>query len=242
MDARLDKYLTNDNRVQVVLKLAHDTIERLQRTGTSLSEKNIERIRKLESRLREDNVHIWEPPLTKFKNEDPTPFLQYGILFCELLEGKLLPAKANILRGAFFLNPMIDYLATIIPNGEMGGAGMRMWVTAQEIIDPSIFWISENNKNCRVNKYKDAIFSCYGIPDLVISVKAEWRDEAYEFARLELYELPEYWFIDPDAQTIYVYRHDGTKLAPFGIFRQGDTFTSKVLDDKTVEASLFLQV
>ena len=86
---------------------------------------------------------------------------------------------------------------------------------------------------CMSNEHKDRITERYwGVPDLVMEIlseSTEGQDRAVKFYEYREAGVPEYWIVDPSAQTIEVFILDQEKYKLSGKWGTGEVAHSKVL-------------
>ncbi|HEV8238983.1 MAG TPA: Uma2 family endonuclease [Thermoanaerobaculia bacterium] len=81
--------------------------------------------------------------------------------------------------------------------------------------------------------------NCQGAPDLLVEVlspSGRKRDEVIKRDRYEKTGVAEYWLVDPDAETVKVFRRDGERYGRPELLslHQGDSLTTALLPDLVI--------
>jgi Uma2 family endonuclease len=71
----------------------------------------------------------------------------------------------------------------------------------------------------------------------VVSPDDPERDTVEKVADYAEASIPEYWIVDPEAETVTVLALQGAAYATHGVFRRGDVATSVLLSDFTAGVS-----
>jgi len=245
VDAKLEEFVIDDDRLQIMLQLTQNTIQRLKSFGKAIKPEQIKHLGNLN--FVPDEQYQLLDPIDHFGDADPVILWQAGTLFSELLQGTLAPAKERLF-SYYRPVPIIDYLATLIPNGEIGSAGNRVKLDQQgekQIwINPDVYWVSEQNPKARLTHHEQSLGICEGMPDLAIDVypKAPWIKEKITFELHEQYGLKEHWYIDDKEHSITIRRLVDGKLVVVETLHAGEQFTSYVLDGKVVQVDKLLRM
>jgi len=97
-----------------------------------------------------------------------------------------------------------------------------------DIVEPDVLFVS----NARAHLITKT--NLRGAPDLVIEVLSEAHrreDEILKKRRYELFGVLEYWIVDPELETVKIYRRSGEVFAPAAITgtEDGGTITTPLL-------------
>lgn len=100
-------------------------------------------------------------------------------------------------------------------------------------VQPDLLFVRDERRMIVREKYVD------GAPDLVIEVlsPSNWEDDRN--VKFDVYAragVPEYWIVDPMAETVEVFVLDGEAYALLGRFATQDGVQSRVLDGLTLAA------
>lgn len=155
----------------------------------------------------------------------------------ELIDGEIFVAPSPETGHQITSARSYDVVKALAPGGIVLYAPLDVYLSENDIVQPDVLWISPESKCTIERKYLS------GAPDLIIEIlspSTALRDKRAKFRLYEKYGVKEYWIIDPSARFIEVWGHDGEKFTLHGLFGEGETFVSKVLGEKVVEAlSLF---
>ena len=109
----------------------------------------------------------------------------------------------------------------------------------ENIPEPDIFWVSGPDSKCKLgdNGYY------YGAPDRVIEIlspSSVRRGRRTKFALYQRHGVREYWLVDPEAESIEVWRLEGQQFVRVGVFGVDQTFVSSVLFGLTINVKAAL--
>jgi len=166
-------------------------------------------------------------------------FLQLpeSLTLTELIDGELIMAPAPVPKHQLTSAHLYDTVKAIAPGGTIIFAPIDVYFTETDVVQPDLLWIAPEGQ-CKIGeKYLS------GAPDLIVEVlspSTALRDKQGKFRLYEKHGVREYWIIEPTAQYIEVWVRADEKFTLHGVFGAGETFTSIVLGQKTVEvASIF---
>lgn len=148
----------------------------------------------------------------------------------EILEGDLAVSPSpnrkhqNAIRrlSSFFIQ------AESQSHGEWYPAPFDVVLDKHNVVEPDLLFIRQD----RLDIITDA--NVQGVPDLVVEVlspSTQDRDlgvKAHVYAR---FQIPEYWLVDPDAETLTIYRLAAEGYQLIGTFRIGDSVVSPLFPD-----------
>jgi Uma2 family endonuclease len=82
-----------------------------------------------------------------------------------------------------------------------------------DVVEPDIIFVSDARKQIITD------VNIKGVPDLVVEIlspSSRAYDEVVKFKRYAAMGIPEYWIVDPESETVKIYRHtsSGYALAP----------------------------
>lgn len=103
----------------------------------------------------------------------------------------------------------------------------------EDVVQPDVFWTTGEGSLCQ----EGADGWYHGAPDLVVEVlspSTQKRDRGVKFDLYEQHGTREYWLIDPDNQTVEVYRRETDHLRRIGLFDQAQTFAFGLLREVTI--------
>jgi Uma2 family endonuclease len=115
------------------------------------------------------------------------------------------------------------------PIGEVFYAPFDVVLSRFDVVEPDLLYMSRE-RAAQVLTSKNT----QGAPELVIEIASPGTRKRDETIKRRLYErmaVAEYWVVDPDVDTIRVYRHDGARYTrPLELSREaGDILTTSLL-------------
>jgi Uma2 family endonuclease len=152
----------------------------------------------------------------------------------ELIDGELIVSPTPIPKHQRVSGRSFILLEKLIPNGELFYAPMEVYFDDENIPQPDILWIAANSR-CVVGEKR-----LEGPPDLIVEIfspSTTKRDRREKFNLYERFGVREYWMVDPVGQYVEVYTLADNHYGKLGLYGPGETFTSPVLDNKTVDVS-----
>lgn len=125
------------------------------------------------------------------------------------------------------------------PLGEAFAAPFDVILSDEDIVEPDLLFVSADRRAIITDK------NVRGAPDLVIEILSETTRKTDEIIKRKLYErygVAEYWIVDPDLETVKVYRmtdHGYVRAAELSR-EAGDQLATPLLPDFAVSlAELF---
>lgn len=121
----------------------------------------------------------------------------------------------------FFLSTLLGAFARKI-GGKVLFAPLRLRLWPNKIREPDLLFLASATDPRRQNAYWTGA-------DLVIEVVSPddpQRDLVTKRSEYAQAGIPEYWIVDPQAETITVLRLDGAAYVEHGVFRRGEIATS----------------
>jgi Uma2 family endonuclease len=94
------------------------------------------------------------------------------------------------------------------------------------VVQPDIIVMCDTNKVDSKGKYK-------GVPTLVVEVlspSTRTKDMNKKFELFRMTGVLEYWMVDVEKKTIYVYRFEENSVVDYKVFANVDTAESSVFD------------
>lgn len=87
---------------------------------------------------------------------------------------------------------------------------MDVKLAASDVVEPDVSYLSNERARLKTSK------NIAGAPDLVVEVLSESNrrhDEIDKRKRYELHGVLEYWIVDPELDSVKIYRRAGDKFA-----------------------------
>lgn len=115
-------------------------------------------------------------------------------------------------------------------------APLDVELTPNDIVQPDVFVL------LNASRHKLGERHITGIPDLVIEVVSPGSSTYDRYKKNVLYArtgVPEYWIVDPDAQTVEVLHLSSDEYSSQGVFRGSATLPSHIVPGLTTSAEQF---
>lgn len=110
--------------------------------------------------------------------------------------------------------------------GQVLASRCGVYFSETHFVEPDVVFLTADHVGRIMEPYLRAA------PDLVVEVSSPTTRRQDILTKRGLYEehgVPEYWFVDLEADRIEVYRHDGTGYPAPEIFGRGTTLTPELL-------------
>jgi Uma2 family endonuclease len=168
------------------------------------------------------------PATYRLTFEDWLHFPDDGKLY-EILGGELFVSPTPSWRHQLILTELLFRLRNYLGQGSRGRvasapAGVRL--SDEDIVEPDLVVILEEHRD-RIDESSVA-----GTPDLVVEILSPGtagRDLGVKRALYEQAGVPEYWIVDPQAETIQVLALARDAYREAALCRRGDTLLSPLL-------------
>ena len=148
--------------------------------------------------------------------------------YLELSEGRLIMPPHPTRSHQAALEALYVRIRAFVGERNLGEVHVaplpvRLW--PGKIREPDIFFISAEHRD-RIGE------KVCGVPDLVVEVISPGTrevDRGEKFAEYAKAGVREYWIVDPEKRTVEVFALRGHVYEPLGIFREGETARSALL-------------
>ena len=156
----------------------------------------------------------------------------------ELLDGELIMAAAPNMKHQSIQFKVGLQVGTFAKDGDIGwvfNPPTDVMLSDNDVVQPDLIFVSREREHI----ITDA--NIQGAPDLVVEILSpstasrDWRD------KLDLYErhgVAEYWLVDPVSEIVWVFRLVDGALAQVGMYGEGDTLTSPLLEGFALDLGL----
>ena len=129
----------------------------------------------------------------------------------ELIDGEHFVSPAPHLRHQRVLQRLFYEIETFLRQsllGEVFVAPADVVFTRFDVVEPDLLYVSRSRAD---------ILGAYvkGAPDLVIEILSPSNRRYDEVTKRDLYDrtgVPEYWLVDPEAETVKVFRREGERF------------------------------
>lgn len=142
----------------------------------------------------------------------------------EILDGEHYVSAAPYLRHQTVLGELYAALHAFLKvnrSGRLFVAPADVLLSRHDIVEPDLVYVSNERLDILTEK------NIQGAPDLVVEVlsgSTKKVDQGIKLERYERFGVQEYWLVDPDRNTITVYRSDGER------FQRTDVLSAEAKD------------
>jgi Uma2 family endonuclease len=147
----------------------------------------------------------------------------------QVIDGDLIMSPAPTTRHQRILMDILLALGGFVKShrrGEVLCAPLDIILSEDNIVQPDIVYISSKRRGI---VFREGI---RGAPDLCVEILSPSNRDLDLNAKRLLYArfgLPELWLVDPDADTLQIFRLQENHQAPLKVFGANDTLTSRLL-------------
>ena len=146
----------------------------------------------------------------------------------ELINGEIIVAPSPVDPHQEAVGSLYITLANQIKSGKWRVAPMDVYLDETNVVQPDIFWVSDENPRCYLfdRKY------WHGAPDFVIEILSPGttrQDRDVKYALYEKHGVREYWIVDANELYIEVYVLRDGRFERLNVFGLGEQLTSPVL-------------
>jgi Uma2 family endonuclease len=167
----------------------------------------------------------------KYTYEDLQTFPEGDGKRYEIIDGDLLVTPSPMTRHQRVLGNFHWWVRSYLeeaPIGEVFFAPFDVVLSDVNVVEPDLLFLS----NARLDRLTQK--NAQGAPDLVVEVLSESTRRTDAVRKRKLYErvdVLEYWIVDPELETVKVYRKAGDRFArPIELSSEaGDTLTTPLL-------------
>lgn len=157
----------------------------------------------------------------------------------ELIDGEVIVAPAPVDKHQEAIGNLYFNLRMLKLPGEWRLAPSDVYLDDLNVVQPDLFWVSDENPNCHlIENY------WHGAPDLVIEILSPGTTRRDRDAKYSLYErtgVREYWIVDAQELYIEVYGLQDGKFTRQGLYGLGDSFVTSVLNGITLSVDTLLK-
>ncbi|HVU15084.1 MAG TPA: Uma2 family endonuclease [Phototrophicaceae bacterium] len=146
----------------------------------------------------------------------------------ELINEEIIVAPSPVDPHQEAAGSLYMRLARQVKSGKWRFAPMDVYLDEANVVQPDIFWVSDDNPNCHLadGKY------WRGAPDFVVEILSPGttrQDRHVKYALYEKHGVREYWIVDAAELYIEVYALRDGRFERLGVFGLGEPLKSSVL-------------
>jgi Uma2 family endonuclease len=163
-------------------------------------------------------------PKTRYTYEDLQKFPEDNFRR-ELIDGDLIVTAAPATRHQRVVMKLSGRLFAYCEanGGEVLPAPLDVYFSKENVVEPDVIYVREENRR----RFEEKLFRA--APDLVVEVSSPSTRRLELVRKRELYErfgVPEYWYVDLDADRVEVYRLEGEQYRLPELKVRGDALES----------------
>jgi Uma2 family endonuclease len=178
------------------------------------------------------------PHHVKFTYEDYLLFPEDGKRH-ELIDGEHFMTPAPNTKHQEISRNLLLVIGIFLENhpiGKIFDAPYDVLLSDLDVVQPDLLFISSGRSSIITEK------NVQGPPDLVIEILSDSTRKTDEVIKRKLYErngIPEYWIVDPELETVKIYRMSDQGYARTAEYSKenGDTLTTPLLPDLQIHLS-----
>jgi len=164
----------------------------------------------------------------KFTYQDYIHFPDNGKRY-QIINGEVYMSPAPVpyhQRIIIKLSKILDEFVAKHNLGIVFIAPCDILLSDEDIVQPDIFFISNENLNIIKEKYIE------GVPDLTIEITSTYTKKLDKLLKKRLYEtyqVKEYWVVDVEKKTLQRFAHRGRSYEEIGSYKVGDIVESNLI-------------
>jgi len=158
----------------------------------------------------------------------------------ELIDGEVvvgmppIPKHQDVVRDILFLFTGFARKK----GGKTYASPIEVYLDEHNVYEPDVLYLREETQ-CEVGEKR-----LTGPPDLVVEVlspRTAKYDRQQKYEAYEKHGVHEYWIVDALHETVEVWVQTDGKFERQGVYTEGDSFTSKVLEETIDIAKIFMK-
>lgn len=159
----------------------------------------------------------------------------------EIIDGEHYVTPAASTQHQRVVLRIVVPLANFVNDHDLGEVFVAPYDTVLsnvDIVQPDILFISTEHMHLITKA------NLQGAPDLVVEVLSTSNrkyDETVKRQRYDIFGVAEYWIVHPDEHWLRIYRRRESGLATVAELRVGDTLTTPLLPDFSLEVDLIFE-
>ncbi|HEV2720656.1 MAG TPA: Uma2 family endonuclease [Thermoanaerobaculia bacterium] len=155
----------------------------------------------------------------------------------EIFDGELFVSPSPFTRHQRIVGRLFLAISNYVeehPIGEVFVSPLDTVFSIDNVCDPDVLFVSHERSSIVTKKH------LHGSPDFVVEVLSEFNrknDEVRKLAIYERFDVTEYWIVDPEKNTIRVFRRNGKALPLVNELAAsaGDVATTPIFPGLTIE-------
>ena len=167
----------------------------------------------------------------KYTYEDLQTFPEGDGKRYEIIDGELLVSPSPMDKHQLVLSNIHGHIWTFLQEKAIGSvrfAPFDVVLSDVDVVEPDLLFLSSSRLDRLTRK------NVQGAPDLVVEILSESTrrtDEVRKRKLFERFDVLEYWIVDPELETVKVYRKTGDRFdRPIELSSEaGDTLTTPLL-------------
>ena len=155
----------------------------------------------------------------------------------EILDGEHFVTNAPSRRHQKAVSNLIYFFMDLLrrnPLGEVYAAPFEVLFSKHNVALPDLIFVSQERASILTDK------NVQGAPDLIVEVLSPSTRQSDELVKLNVYErfgVREYWLVDPQNQTVRIFRGGGGSFAPPVDLSAGEVLTTPLLPGLEIPVS-----
>ena len=163
-----------------------------------------------------------------------------GLLRYEIIDGELTRTPAPNTRHQEISGNLFRIISTFLHgnpgSGKVFSAPYDVILSHDPLraVEPDLAVVSKERRSLIGEK------NIEGAPDLLVEILSEGTEKRDRREKFSLYErsgVPEYWIVDPDTETVQVFRLSGRKYSSPAEFRKNDALSSPLFPGLSIPLS-----
>jgi len=146
----------------------------------------------------------------------------------ELIQGEFLMTPSPTYRHQAIVRNLLVLLHSFVTRAGLGQivpAPLDVILSEHDVVQPDLVFVAADH----FDRIKERL---HGPPDLAVEILSASNAERDRIVKRDLYRqygVPEYWIVDPDAQTIEVLSLESGEWRLHGIFGKSEELASPIL-------------
>lgn len=159
----------------------------------------------------------------------------------DLIDGELYMAPAPSIRHQAVLRNLELLIWTFVKENNLGQvffAPVDVILSEQDVLQPDLLFVAQERREIISER------GCEGPPDLVVEILSpatEQRDRELKRKVYAKYGVPEYWLVDPEAESIEVMTLEAEDFGSPSVYLREGLVVSRIIPRLSLAASQVFQ-